>query len=113
VNWTEDKTASRPTFVMDADPRYTVMQWGLGSWQVYYHGNRINPDHLSLGNKSVAMAFAEAHYSAPEQRIARAVDLIGKYANTDGAHHKQWVLNKVVQTLTGGATRLSDEGIAP
>ncbi len=38
--------------------------------------------------------------SDPE-KIAAALDLIGSYGGTDGAHHKQWVLDQVVRVLTG------------
>jgi hypothetical protein len=39
------------------------------------------------------------------------VALIEDYAYTDGAHHKQWVLNEVYKVLTG--QELDDPGIAP
>ena len=35
-------------------------------------------------------------------RIKRALDLIGEYGQTDGAHHKQWVIDQVARILTGG-----------
>lgn len=47
------------------------------------------------------------------ERIAAAVDLIGRYGDTDGAHHKQWLLNRVLGILTNGAQSLEDEGVAP
>lgn len=77
MNWTQNKMAARPTWVMDADPRYTVEQWGLGSWQVYLHGFRINPDHQSLGSRLDAMDFAVAHRNSPEQKLARLAELTG------------------------------------
>ena len=76
MDWTQSTTAARPTYVMDGDQRYTVERWGLGSWQAYFHGNRINPDHQSLGTAAEAQRFAEAHRNSPEQRIARAVKII-------------------------------------
>ena len=43
-------------------------------------------------------------HSATEQllklRLGRALAIIKDYGGTDGAHHKQWVLDQVVQALT-------------
>ena len=36
-----------------------------------------------------------------EERIMKALELIGQYGGIDGGHHKQWVLDQVVRTLTG------------
>jgi hypothetical protein len=63
-------------------------------------------------------------------RIAAALAVIHQYGGTDGAHHKQWVLDQVVRELTGPdyaewihrfewpehhdeALNAWDEGIAP
>ena len=35
------------------------------------------------------------------ERVEDALDLILRYGGIDGAHHKQWVLDQVVRTLTG------------
>ena len=59
----------------------------------------------------------------------QVLDLIIQYGGIDGAHHKQWLLDQIVRTLTGDAyenwvkeyqdgedgpeTYLWDEGIAP
>jgi hypothetical protein len=48
-----------------------------------------------------------------ELRIERALKVIGNHASTDGAHHKQWVINQVVLALTAGALHLEDEGTPP
>ncbi len=37
----------------------------------------------------------------PEQKIQDALDLITSYGGIDGGHHKQWVLDQIVQKLTG------------
>ena len=34
-------------------------------------------------------------------RIHRALELISSLGGIDGAHHKQWLLDQVVRTLTG------------
>lgn len=31
----------------------------------------------------------------------QALNLIHMYGGTDGAHHKQWLLDQIVRTLTG------------
>lgn len=49
----------------------------------------------------------------PEHRAAVAAALIEEYGDTDGAHHKQWLLNQVLLILTNGKDHLPDEGIAP
>lgn len=36
-----------------------------------------------------------------EEKISRALDIILEYGGCDGGHHKQWVLDQVVQILTG------------
>jgi hypothetical protein len=109
MDWEEDKTASRKTYVMAGDRRYMVEQWGLGSWTAWYDGLMIHRNDMSLGSRTEAQAFAEQYRDAPEQRIERAMDLIMRHGSTD----KQWVLNQVALTLSGGAVRLADEGIAP
>ena len=64
--------------------------------------------------------------SKKEQEI---LGLIGKYGGTDGAHHKQWLLDQIVREITGKdyekwvseyedgedgpETYLWDKGIAP
>ena len=57
------------------------------------------------------------------RRITEAIMTIAEDGMTDGAHHKQWVLDQVVRKLFGGdpiqyrAWRIGvgewDEGIAP
>lgn len=37
----------------------------------------------------------------PKQRIAAALEIIDSYGGIEDAHHKQWVLDQVVRTLTG------------
>jgi hypothetical protein len=48
-----------------------------------------------------------------ERRIERALKVIARHPDTDGAHHKQWVINQVVLALTAGALHLEDEGAPP
>jgi hypothetical protein len=48
-----------------------------------------------------------------ERRIERALKVIGRHADTDGVHHKQWVINQVVLALTAGALHLEDQGTPP
>lgn len=36
-----------------------------------------------------------------ERRIAAALEIIHTLGGIDGGHHKQWVLDQVVRTLTG------------
>lgn len=65
---------------------------------------------------------------ADEQKIKKALDLITQYGGVDGGHHKQWLLNEIVQTLSsnydlwikdyedgedGPETYTWDVGIAP
>jgi hypothetical protein len=101
MDWTKNTTASRPTFVLDADPRYMVEQWGLGSWQAYYHGSRINPDHQSLGTAAEAQKFAETHRNSPEQRIIRAQEIIIKFGGVPGDRHRAWVIRSIGAILSG------------
>ena len=60
-----------------------------------------------------------------ENRIAAASRVIVEYVMTDGAHHKQWVLDQVLRELWGSTYGTSrallleadgnewDEGLAP
>lgn len=47
-------------------------------------------------------------------RIAAALDLISRHGMTDGAHHKQWVLDQVARVLAGagyaGWVRAGNDG---
>jgi hypothetical protein len=36
-----------------------------------------------------------------EDRIKKALNIIKNFGDTDGAHHKQWVLDQIVRVLTG------------
>lgn len=38
-----------------------------------------------------------------DDRIEKALELIGDYGGIDGGHHKQWVLDQVVRILTDDA----------
>jgi hypothetical protein len=64
-----------------------------------------------------------------DERVSRALDIARRYGGIDGAHHKAWVIDQMVQTLTGDGysewvsdakqgedgpeTYEWDEGIAP
>lgn len=37
----------------------------------------------------------------PEERIAEALRLADRHGGTDGAHHKQWVIDQMVRALAG------------
>lgn len=37
----------------------------------------------------------------PETRMARALYYADRYGYIDGAHHKQWVIDQMVRSLTG------------
>jgi hypothetical protein len=68
-------------------------------------------------------------YSQLEETILLALDIAEQYGQTDGAHHKAWVIDQMVLALTGndygdwvaaycygedGADTYSwDEGVAP
>jgi len=47
------------------------------------------------------------------QRVRDALEIAREYGDIDGAHHKQWVIDQMMRTLTGGADGLEDPGIAP
>lgn len=101
MDWTQDKTAARRTFVMDIDPRYMVESWGIGSWQVWFDGYRISPDDASLGSREVAQKFAEEHRDSPGQRIERAQLIISLYGRTAGDRHRAWVIRAIQSVLVG------------
>lgn len=37
----------------------------------------------------------------PQDRITDALNFAANYATTDGAHHKMWVIDQMVRSLTG------------
>jgi len=37
----------------------------------------------------------------PKEGIAAAVSVIEEYGMTDGAHHKQWILDQVLRAILG------------
>jgi hypothetical protein len=42
----------------------------------------------------------ETHMTEHE-RISAALDIVARYGQTDGDHHKAWVIDQVVRALTG------------
>jgi hypothetical protein len=68
-------------------------------------------------------------YSQLEEAILLALDIAEQYGQTDGAHHKAWVIDQMVLALTGDdyadwvaaycygedgrSTYSWDEGVAP
>ena len=53
-----------------------------------------------------------------DERVTEAIKLILQYGDVDGGHHKQWLLDQVLQVLAGDAypTLVDlnwDQGIAP
>ncbi len=68
-------------------------------------------------------------YSQLEEAILLALDIAEQYGQTDGAHHKAWVIDQMVLALTGNdyadwvaayrygedgrETYSWDEGVAP
>lgn len=60
-----------------------------------------------------------------QKQINAAIEVITRYGGTDGAHHKQWVLDQALRALMGAETYQRwieeqeregyewDEGIAP
>lgn len=61
----------------------------------------------------VDTAFVHGFEAGATARAAEAVELITRHADTDGAHHKQWVLDRVLRALTDGTRHLEDGGTAP
>lgn len=77
----------------------------------------------------VGFVFRDEPIGTAQERIDRALGYIRQYGSIDGAHHKQWVLDQVVRSLTGNQyeewvraqkagedgpdTYEWDEGIAP
>lgn len=39
--------------------------------------------------------------TAYEYRVEKSLELISAYGDTDGEHHKQWLLDQIVRVLTG------------
>ncbi len=50
---------------------------------------------------SAAPSKDSANRSTPGTRIEKALDIIGSYGSIDGDHHKAWVLDQVLRSLTG------------
>lgn len=46
-------------------------------------------------------------------RVDAALEIARKHGDTDGAHHKQWVIDQMMRALSGGREGLEDPGIAP
>lgn len=42
------------------------------------------------------------------KKLAAIEALITRYGGIDGAHHKQWVLDQIVRTATGGGDDYAD-----
>lgn len=37
----------------------------------------------------------------PEEKIKAALELIERYGGIEGSHHKQWLIDQILQKLTG------------
>lgn len=59
------------------------------------------------------MSDPAADYIDLRNQVEQAVQLIKEHEHTDGEHHKQWVLGRVLMILTDGAECLDDEGTIP
>jgi hypothetical protein len=55
----------------------------------------------------------QVELAGAKARAAGVLDLIVKHGDTDGADHKQWVLDQAARELSGGAVHLADEGTIP
>lgn len=76
----------------------------------------IHDSDLSDEDKTFAHFWAGYYYaylSPAEERVTRALDLIRKHGDTDGADHKQWVLAQVAALLSAGTLKLESEGTCP
>jgi hypothetical protein len=47
------------------------------------------------------MAKKKKKKKSPQKRIDKALELMFRYSQIDGGHHKAWVIDQVVRILTG------------
>lgn len=59
------------------------------------------PDGDRTGRYQSYTVTAEQVPESPEDRIGLAMNLILDYGQTDGDHHKAWVIDQVARILTG------------
>lgn len=110
------------------------------SWRIVYHATDTALGHTfdkaqdahdlaDLLNEAFERGVNLAPSETATSPAKAALDLIHQYAGIDGAHHKQWLLDQLVRTMTGDGyaawikewqagedgpeTYLWDEGIAP
>lgn len=115
------------TYHATKDPRIRIACHGPDNWRTEVVDEIGSKDWAITGPpypaKTVAMGHVDdvlADYFGEEpsramlaQRIERALVLVRDYGGYHGDHHKQWVLNRVVEELTGGRQSLPQKGIAP
>jgi hypothetical protein len=108
------------------DPRVRVGQWGAGNWRTVVQdepGGEWSITGPPYPTRVIAMGHVDdvrADYfgELPSRallagRIEAALKLAREYGGIDGEHHKTWVINRMVEELTGGGQSLSQRGIAP
>jgi len=71
-----------------------------------YRGKEINesttlPKKVASGIKKIDSRRLENKLALAEQSINEALEIVEKYGSTDGAHHKQWVIDQMVRKLLG------------
>ncbi|WP_326554626.1 hypothetical protein [Micromonospora sp. NBC_01813] len=74
-----------------------------GRW-VNYYTNGLATDAMGAG--CARLDVFRAKYvqvaDAPRTQIAEALAIAFKHGGYDGAHHKAWVIDRMVRALTGG-----------
>jgi hypothetical protein len=106
------------------DPRVRVGQWGEGNWRTLVQedgewditGPPYPTKAVALGHVDDVLAdyFGELPGRALlAGRIEAALKLARECGGIDGAHHKMWVINRMVEELTGGRQSLPQKGMAP
>lgn len=63
----------------------------------YFKSGQFSKSAMAIS----AIKYYRAKSEDSGQRIEKALELIERYGSIDGDHHKAWVLDQVVRTLTG------------
>ena len=99
-------------------PKYQIRQTGAKpTYQELEAALQLRDTHLNR----LWLALGASVEARDEPAIGAAVKVIEEYGQTDGAHHKDWVLDQVVRRLLGerypqwrdAQGRYYNEGIAP
>lgn len=101
--WTHPDAAAKLTrgFASMADAAAHTERTDLDRWQPVAGGDGWLLDPMVTGGKRVWGIFQRQEAENHTEAVQLALELIEADGQSEGAHHKAWVIDQVVRILTG------------